>query len=236
MDIYILLFHTNFKIFFDDENVYICQPLFRFYQIQRFPGCIGAIDGTHIPIINPGGENPEIYRNRKGFFSLNCQVIAGPSKEILSVQWLGSVHASRVFSNSAIKEVLEARQHVHVIGDSGYPCKQYLMTPFSNPKNESEIRYNYSLRSTRMAVECCFGILKKSFPCLNIPLTKRTKLQNSIAIIISCFVLRNIALLENDHWEDNEIQNSNEEDGAEAFTRDIYILLFFIFFRERYLF
>ncbi|XP_065658424.1 putative nuclease HARBI1 [Hydra vulgaris] len=174
----------------------------RFYQIQRFPGCKGAIDGTHIPIINPGGENPEIYRNRKGFFSLNCQP--------------GSVHNLRVFANLAIKEVLEARQHVHVMGDSGYLCKQYLMTPFSNPKNESEIQYNYSLRITRMAVECCFGILKKRFPCLNIPL--QTKLQNSIAIIISCFVLHNIALLENDHWEDHEIQNSNEEDGAEAFT------------------
>ena len=35
-------------------------------------------------------------------------------------------------------------------------------------------------------------------------------------------MLHNIALLENDHWEDNEIQNSNEEDSAEAFTRDIY--------------
>ena len=88
---------------------------------------------------------------------MNCQVIAGPSKEILSacVQWPGSVHDSRVFSNSAIKEALGASQHVHVIGDSDIPCKRYLMTPFSNPKNESEIRYNYSLRSTRMAIECC---------------------------------------------------------------------------------
>ena len=36
------------------------------------------------------------------------------------------------------------------------------MTPFSNPGNESEIRYNYNLRSTRMSVECCFGVLKKN--------------------------------------------------------------------------
>ncbi|XP_065652961.1 putative nuclease HARBI1 [Hydra vulgaris] len=151
-----------------------------------------------------------------------CKVIAGPSKEVLSacLQWSGSVNDSRVFANSAIKEILEARQHVHIIDNSGYPYKQYLMIPFSNAKNESDIRYNYSLRSTRMAVECCLGILKKRFPCLNIPL--RTKLLNSIAIIISCFVLHNIALLENDHWEDNEIQNSNKEDGAEAFTRDIF--------------
>ncbi|XP_065645623.1 uncharacterized protein LOC136076088 [Hydra vulgaris] len=61
---------------------------------------IEAIDGTHIPIINSGGEIPEMYQNRKEFFSLNCHVIAGPSKEILSacVQWPGSVHDSLVFA------------------------------------------------------------------------------------------------------------------------------------------
>ena len=45
-------------------------------------------------------------------------------------QWPGSVHNSRVFANSAIKQVLEALQHVHVMAASGYPCKQYLMTLF----------------------------------------------------------------------------------------------------------
>ena len=69
-----------------------------------------------------------------------------------------------------------------------------------------------------MSVEYCFGILKKRFPCLNIPL--RTKLQNSIAIIISCFVLHYIDLLKNDNWDYNEIQNVNQEDGAKAFTRN----------------
>jgi hypothetical protein len=43
----------------------------RFYSIRRFPGVIGC---THIPIINPGGELAEVYRNRKGWFSLNVQV------------------------------------------------------------------------------------------------------------------------------------------------------------------
>ena len=80
------------------------------------------------------------------------------------VQWPGNVHDSRVFANSAIKQILESRQHVHVISDSGYPCKPYLMTPFSNPGNESEIRYNYSLTGACMSVECCFGIKKKRFP------------------------------------------------------------------------
>lgn len=39
-----------------------------FYRIEKFPMCIGAIDCTHIKIRSPGGDNAELYRNRKQFF------------------------------------------------------------------------------------------------------------------------------------------------------------------------
>lgn len=45
-----------------------------FYNIARFPKCIGSIDCTHIRIQSPGGDQAEIYRNRKSYFSLNVQV------------------------------------------------------------------------------------------------------------------------------------------------------------------
>ncbi|XP_053372922.1 putative nuclease HARBI1 [Mercenaria mercenaria] len=45
----------------------------QFFRLCRIPGIIGAIDCTHIPIISPGGQNAEIFRNRKGFFSVNVQ-------------------------------------------------------------------------------------------------------------------------------------------------------------------
>ncbi|KAH6933474.1 hypothetical protein HPB50_015422 [Hyalomma asiaticum] len=46
----------------------------RFYAIGLFPGVTGCIDCTHIPILSPGGENAEVFRNRKGYFSFNVQV------------------------------------------------------------------------------------------------------------------------------------------------------------------
>lgn len=46
----------------------------RFYEIANFPCIIGCIDCTHIRIANPGGNNGEVFRNRKGWFSLNVQV------------------------------------------------------------------------------------------------------------------------------------------------------------------
>ena len=47
----------------------------RFYAVSGMPGVIGAIDCTHIPIESPGGNDAEIYRNHKGYFSINVQLI-----------------------------------------------------------------------------------------------------------------------------------------------------------------
>ena len=41
----------------------------------HIPGVIGAIDGTHIRISKPPGELGEIFMNRKGFWSINCQLV-----------------------------------------------------------------------------------------------------------------------------------------------------------------
>lgn len=46
----------------------------KFNTIANFPGVLGCVDCTHIPIVNPGGNHGEVYRNRKRFFSINVQV------------------------------------------------------------------------------------------------------------------------------------------------------------------
>lgn len=46
-----------------------------FNRIGTFPLVIGAIDGTYIRIKSLGGNNAELYRNRKGYFSINCQAV-----------------------------------------------------------------------------------------------------------------------------------------------------------------
>lgn len=44
-----------------------------YFKIGNFPLCLTCIDGTHIRIHSFGGENAEDYRNRKTYFSINCQ-------------------------------------------------------------------------------------------------------------------------------------------------------------------
>ena len=67
-----------------------------FYRRAGFPGVIGAIDCTHVPITNPGGENGELFRNRKGYCSINVQVVCDDQARITNVvaRWPGSTHDS----------------------------------------------------------------------------------------------------------------------------------------------
>jgi hypothetical protein len=56
-----------------------------FYQSTKFPGVLGAIDCTHVPIQSPGGDDAEIYRNRKGYFSVNVQLVCDRTNYISDV-------------------------------------------------------------------------------------------------------------------------------------------------------
>lgn len=102
-----------------------------FYKIARFPRTLGAIDCTHVRIMSPGkwvickmfcshkycktytnkanillgGDNAEIYRNRKGYFSINTQCVAAANLSFLDVvaRWHGSAHDSNIWDNCALK-------------------------------------------------------------------------------------------------------------------------------------
>lgn len=46
-----------------------------FYERSGIPGVVMCVDGTHIKIFRPF-ENPHLFYNRKGFFSLNAMIVS----------------------------------------------------------------------------------------------------------------------------------------------------------------
>ncbi|XP_008185268.1 putative nuclease HARBI1 [Acyrthosiphon pisum] len=103
-----------------------------FYNIAKFPTVIGALDCTHVKIKSPGGDNAEVYRNRKNFFSINVQTICDANLKIQDIvaRWPGSSHDSTIFNNSEIRrklEIGEMRDCV-LVADSGYAQRNYVMT------------------------------------------------------------------------------------------------------------
>ncbi|XP_011057073.1 PREDICTED: LOW QUALITY PROTEIN: putative nuclease HARBI1 [Acromyrmex echinatior] len=165
-----------------------------FYNITRFPRCIGALDCTHVKIQSPGGHNAEIFRNRKQIFSLNIQTVADPFLKIrdIVVRWLVSCHDSHIFRNSALYASLEIDRFGDnvIVADSGYPVKSYLLTPLQQVRHNAEALYNESLVRTKNVVERKYGLWKRRFPALAMGI--RLKLDTIQAMIVVTAILDNI--------------------------------------------
>ena len=182
----------------------------KFYDVGHFPGVIGAIVCTHVRVICPNKENSMAFVNRKQFYSINVQAVCDSDAFITNIvgRWPGSTHDSRIFENSKIADKLrDGVLDGILLGDSGYACRAYLLTPILKPKNAGEVRYNTAHRRTRCVIERCFGLLKRRFPCLHLGL--RTSLPNTLVIIVATAVLHNFALIHREQDFDEDIEDEN---------------------------
>lgn len=134
----------------------------QFFQLDGFPGVVGAVDGTHVRIQAPSAHEAA-YINRKNYHSINVQIIVSADCKILDVvaNWPGGTHDSRILRESTIGRELAAGVHPGLLlGDSGYPCRSWLMTPFLQPRSRAQARYNASHSTTRAVVERYVTIIK----------------------------------------------------------------------------
>lgn len=165
----------------------------RFFDIAQFPGILGAIDCTHIHLTAPGIEDGERSRNRKGRLSINVQAIVDGDMKFTNVvaRWPGSTHESRIFDNSLVHHWFSQTRRIGwLLGDNGYPCRRYLMTPLLNPDSASQRNYNRRHIKTRNIVERTFGAWKRTFFVLSTTMGIKTK--TVLVVIIACAVLWNI--------------------------------------------
>lgn len=110
----------------------LLQTQTNFYHKASFPRVIGCVDGSHVRIQSPGkslnfasslhsvyylffvvgGEDPEIFRNRKGYFSINMQAVCDSDLRLLDVvaRWPGSTHDSTIFNNSRLRRRFETNE------------------------------------------------------------------------------------------------------------------------------
>ena len=174
------------------------KELVKFLETHGFLQSFGAINGTHI------------YINRKGYHSINMQVICDYRHCFLDalVKWSGSVHDSRIFLNSSInkklkngeiptcEKVLEERKDaipVCWIGDIAYPWLTFLMNEYPvGAKKQKEKYFGYKLSSARIIIENARGRLKARFRCLHCAMDIDINILPQV--IHSCFILHN-------YWE-----------------------------------
>uniref|UniRef100_A0AAZ1XA43 Putative nuclease HARBI1 n=1 Tax=Oreochromis aureus TaxID=47969 RepID=A0AAZ1XA43_OREAU len=165
-----------------------------FMDIAGFPGIVGVIDGTHVRIIAPS-EDEAVFVNRRNFHSINVQIVFNGACKILDfvVKWPDSTHDARMLSESGIRQLFERRYvpaNCHLLGDSGYPCKPWLLTPYLQPRQGPQLNYNRAHKTTRAVVERGIGQLKRRFHVLHGEV--RLRPEKVSKVIIACAILHNI--------------------------------------------
>ncbi|XP_046560559.1 putative nuclease HARBI1 [Haliotis rubra] len=169
-----------------------------FFKLAGFPKVIGAIDGTLIPIAKPPADEEAAFVCRKGFHAINVQAVCDASLGFTNdvARWPGSAHNSSILNNSIIGQTF---QHDcpdgFLLGDSGYGCRPWLLTPLADPSTPAQQRYQLAHCKTRNVVERAFGVLKSRFRCLHkstgyLPFSTKKCCKE----ILACFYLHNFCI------------------------------------------
>lgn len=153
-----------------------------------FNGSIGALDGTHVPVMVTPGRDALRFVNRKGTASLN--VLGVCDHDMLFtycfVGMAGSTHDSRVLDTAMRDDPLFPKPpgEKYYLVDSGYANRRGYLAPYRKerkegtryhlqdfincepPRNSKEMfnRWHASLRSV---IERTFGVWKKKWRVLN---------------------------------------------------------------------
>ncbi|XP_016841976.1 protein ALP1-like [Nasonia vitripennis] len=180
-----------------------------FMEDLHFPNCIGALDGKHCRIRKPGGSG-SLFFNFKNFHSIVLMACCDSKKRFIwaNIGDYGSCNDASVFAESDFGNVLLNNQiqlppsqplpNTHIqspyvlIGDGGFPLKDYLMTPFLRNENITIPHrvFNYRLSHARRIIESAFGEVTERWLVNESSL--KWKLATSERIIISSLCLHNV--------------------------------------------
>ncbi|KAK7090305.1 uncharacterized protein [Littorina saxatilis] len=138
-----------------------------------FPGIVGFLDGSHIPIWKPRVPNPDAYFNRKKYHSVNMQAVCREDLRFtdVSVGCPGRMHDARALRMSSLWNAgyaLCGQGAYHVLADAAYPLTSWMLTPYRNTGHltPAEQHFKTAHSSKRQTIERAFGVLKKRFPLL----------------------------------------------------------------------
>ncbi|XP_072148458.1 uncharacterized protein [Setaria viridis] len=192
----------------------------------HFKDCIGAIDGTHIPVTVPLADQPK-YIGRHGYPSQNVMAVCDFDMRFTFAVtgWPGSVHDTRVLLDTLLTyrdQFPHPPDGKYYLVDSGYPNRKGFLAPYKgqryhvsewqhgqHPVGLKEV-FNHAHSSLRNVIERSFGVLKMKWRILlnllSYPVNKQSK------IIVACMALHNFirdSTVHDVHFE----EDFQEDDG-----------------------
>lgn len=204
----------------------------KFARLWNFPNCVAAIDGKHINIQAPAGSG-SLYFNYKKTFSIVLLALVDAEYKFLAVDVgaygknsdggifydskMGKALKNKTFGMPDDKPITENGKPLPyiIVGDEAFPCKTYLMRPYSGRGLSEEKRiFNYRLSRARRVSENAFGILCQKF---RIFLNKiQVHPDNADKIVLSGLCLHNF--LRDDNIFLSALDEDNTENETPIFT------------------
>ncbi|KAJ0978352.1 hypothetical protein J5N97_013826 [Dioscorea zingiberensis] len=179
------------------------EPAHILVRNTPFKDCLGAIDGTHVPVIVPR-EIQERYRNRHGTLSQNVMAVVSFDMQFryICAGWEGSAADMRIMQHCLENGSFSVPEGKYYLVDSGYANTQSLLAPYRGERyhlgqfsrgqtryhNQKE-KFNHAHASFRNIVERAFGVLKRRFKILRVPSPFSVETQRDI--VVACAVIHN---------------------------------------------
>jgi len=181
--------------------------------LHEIPYILGAIDGSHIPIIAPSIDLA-LYYCRKGFYSVLLQGVVYSQCKFWDFGWAGSIHDWVLFQKSEIGKRTMSGTFLpyKLIGNAAYPLRPWFYSPFKGEKtglSRKKQYWNFNQSSTRMVVERAFGILKGRWRILLKKIDM--PLRNIPDMVTACLCLHNLCVIHADEFDMNWAKSVEED-------------------------
>lgn len=205
-----------------------------FEQLCGFPGVIGCIGGTCINTRSPAHVlKPS---DRESLASVRLQAVCDSKCHFMDVFVgpPGDLESESVFLASPLAEELPywCQDKYHLLGDRGYPLREYLLTPYDDNHGSKglaeqyEVVFNEQHEKTRAKVDDAFRLLRQRFRQLHfLEFVTASKMRR---FIMACCVVHNMCVEAGDvelefEWTEtdgDQVMTVCSESDAEAEEKD----------------
>ncbi|CAM6082673.1 unnamed protein product [Calypogeia fissa] len=194
------------------------------FSKKGFPGCVGLIDGTLIPLSQRPKESGECYYDRKCRYSMNAQVVCDHRQKILFLYtgMPGSCSDITCYKRSSLYK----QQNTHrlfsraqyILGDSGYYPMEHMVAAYKRcESNADREAFNMCVAKCRVTNEHCIGVLKSRWHSLRemrVQLKSKEEHVWVVRWIVMCARLHNFVLSQNDIWTEQDQEIILDNDAA----------------------
>ncbi|XP_034563704.1 putative nuclease HARBI1 [Notolabrus celidotus] len=176
-----------------------CKVAFKTEKLCGIPNVLGVLAAAHFRIrASPYEDTFRSFVNSWGYTSVVSQIICDSDGNVLSVEkcCLGRTFEQELWESSFKGREMEEEIHgpYWVIGGKGYNLSKHVLTPLSEPANDSETRFNEAHTKIHDVMQTTLCCMKKRFRCLmQLGFAQESSLNKKSNIIKACSVLHNIA-------------------------------------------